>query len=119
MKTGKFLFPVILALAAAFINGCETTPAVDWNSRVGHYTYDQAVQELGPPDKQTGLTTGGTVAEWIEHRPGGTSVGIGTGFFGPGMGIGVGETIGSGYRDRILKLTFDATNVLVSWSKNY
>jgi len=111
-----FLF---FSLALALISGCQTTPAVDWNSRVGHYTYDQAVGELGPPDKQTKLTTGQTVAEWITRRSGGTSVGFGTGFFGPGMGVGVGETVGSGHPDRVLKLTFDANNVLASWSKNY
>jgi hypothetical protein len=52
-----------LALAVA---GCATTPKIDWQSRVGAYTYDQAVTELGPPDKVARLTTGVTVAEWLK-----------------------------------------------------
>jgi hypothetical protein len=48
----KFSLPIILALMAAFIAGCQTTKPVDWNSRIGNYTFDQAVTELGPPDKQ-------------------------------------------------------------------
>jgi hypothetical protein len=52
---------LVLALA-----GCATTPKIDWRSRIGTYTYDQAITELGPPDKAAKLTTGATVAEWLE-----------------------------------------------------
>jgi len=58
--------------------------AVDWNSRIGSYTYDQTVTDLGPPDKQTKLTDGKTVAEWVTHRNGGSGVSFGTGFFSGG-----------------------------------
>ena len=47
--------------------GCSTYQ-VDWNSRIGNYTYDQAVTELGPPDKSAPLSDGSTVAEWITRR---------------------------------------------------
>src|SRR2546421_12998193 len=33
--------------------GCASTPKVDWNSRVGIFTYDQVVAEMGPPDKSS------------------------------------------------------------------
>jgi hypothetical protein len=117
----KFSLPAILALAIAFIVGCKTTPPVDWNSRVGTYTFDQAVIELGPPDKQAKLSDGKTVAEWITHRNGGTGLSIGTGFFSGGsvVGVGVGQSVGSGYSDKILTLTFGNNNKLVSSSKNY
>jgi len=54
--------------------GCATYK-VDWNSRIGNYTYDQAIMELGPPDKSAKLTDGTTVAEWMTRRgyTGGTS----------------------------------------------
>ncbi len=112
----------MLSLVAAFLIGCKTTPKVDWNSRVGVYTYDQAVTELGPPDRQAKLDDGKTVAEWITHHSGGSCLSIGTGFFsgggGSGAGVGVGQSIGSGYSDKVLKLTFGSDNKLIAWSKN-
>ncbi|MGH9578308.1 MAG: hypothetical protein ACRD3R_12790, partial [Terriglobales bacterium] len=59
-----------LVLSALLLAGCAT--AIDWNTRVGTYTYDQAVLELGPPDKHAQLSDGTTVAEWLAYR-GGTS----------------------------------------------
>jgi hypothetical protein len=104
---------------AAFIVGCQTTKPIDWNSRVGNYTFDQAVTELGPPDKQAKLSDGKTVAEWITHRSGGSGLSVGTGFFSRGVGVGVGQSVGQGYSDHVLKLTFSTNNTLVLWSKNY
>ena len=49
------------------LSGCASTK-VDWNSRIGNYTYDQAVIELGPPDKYAKLTDGTVVAEWMTRR---------------------------------------------------
>jgi hypothetical protein len=115
----KFSLLTVVALAAAFIVGCQTTKPVDWNSRIGNYTFDQAVTELGPPDKQAKLSDGKTVAEWITHRNGGSGLSVGTGFYGGGVGVGVSHSVGQGYRDRVLNLTFDADNKLGSWSKNY
>jgi hypothetical protein len=115
----KFSWLTVAALVAAFIVGCQTTKPVDWNSRIGNYTFDQAVTELGPPDKQAKLSDGKTVAEWITHRNGGSGLSVGTGFYGGGVGVGVSHSVGQGYRDRVLNLTFDADNKLGSWSKNY
>lgn len=119
----RFSVIALLALTIAFIAGCKTTPPVDWNARVSNYTYDQAVTELGPPDKQASLTDGQTVAKWVTHRSGGTSIGVGTGFFsggyggGSAVGVGMGQNIGN--PDRILTLTFSTNKVLSAWSKNY
>ena len=118
----KFSLLAILALATTLITGCKSTPTIDWNSRVGTYTYDQAVTDLGPPDKQAKLTDGKNVCEWITHRHGGTGLSVGTGFYsgggGSGTGVGVSQSVGSGYPDKILKLTFGTDNKLVEWSKN-
>ena len=110
----------LLVLTVAFIVGCKTTPPVDWNARVGTYTYDQAVTDLGPPDRQAKLTDGDTVAKWITHHNGGTGLSLGTGFFSGGggaVGVGVGQSIGNS--DKTLTLTFGTNNVLNAWSKNY
>ena len=122
MKTGfilNFSALVMLVLAVVFFAGCATTKPIDWNSRIGSYNFDQAVTELGPPDKQAKLSDGKTVAQWITHREGGTSFSVGTGFYGGNTGVGVGQTVGTGYSDRVLTLTFGTNNVLAAWSKNY
>ena len=47
--------------------GCATS-RIDWTSRIGIYTYDQAVLDLGPPDKYAKLQDGTVVAEWLTRR---------------------------------------------------
>jgi len=122
MKSLPLLRPLGLLMAllplVSWFAGCSTTKKVDWNSRVGSYTYDQAILELGPPDKQAKLTDGQTVAEWITRRSGGAGLTIGTGYYGGGAGVGVSQSEGSGYSDRSLKLTFDTEGRLSNWSKD-
>jgi hypothetical protein len=126
MKTRLAFFVAvvgILLLALGMFTGCKTTPPIDWNARVGNYTYDQAIVELGPPNKTARLSTGETVAEWVTGQREHSSVSFGTGFFSGGhhggTGVGVGQTVGGGYSDKVLRLTFAAADRLVAWSKNY
>ena len=80
------------------VAACHTTKKVDWNARVGNYTFDQAVVELGPPDKQAKTSDGSTVADWIEHRNGGASFTLGTGFYSRHSAVGIGHTVGTPLR---------------------
>jgi hypothetical protein len=57
----------VIALAAFVLAGC-VTQKINWSARVGNYTYDQAVTELGPPDKSAKLADGTVVAEWLTRR---------------------------------------------------
>lgn len=61
----------VLAAVATILMlcGCATN-RVDWNSRIGNYTFDHAVEELGVPDRQATLTDGSVVAEWLTRRGG-------------------------------------------------
>jgi len=115
------LASVVVALVGLVVTGCSTTKKIDWNSRVGSYTFDQAVADMGPPDKQTKLSDGSTVADWITHRSGGSglSIGIGGGSYGSsgGAGVGVTQSVGSGGTDRVTRLTFGPDGKLVSWSQ--
>ena len=61
--------PALFALFLFLFGGCATTK-VDWNSRVGIYTYDDAIAELGVPDRQATLTDGSIVGEWLQYRGG-------------------------------------------------
>jgi hypothetical protein len=96
---------VLLGFAA-----CATNSKELWNSRIGHYSYDQAVLELGPPDKMAQLTDGTKVGEWMTHR-GGTR---GTFFGGPGPYISYNEFQTPDY---FLRLSFDAAGNLKEWRK--
>jgi len=113
------LSSVLVLFFVAAGGGCKSTPKVDWNSRVGSFTYDQAVVELGPPDKFAKLSDGLTVAEWIKHNHGGMSFGVGTGFSSGNTGVGVSQSVGTGSADKVLRLTFGPDSKLVSWWKNY
>jgi len=61
--------PALFAFLFILLCGCATTK-IDWNSRVGNYTYDDAIAELGVPDRQATLTDGSIVGEWLQYRGG-------------------------------------------------
>jgi hypothetical protein len=110
-------FFVLIAGLVVLFTSCRSTPKIDWNSRIGHYTYDQAVAELGPPDKSAQLTDGRTVVEWVTGYRRGSSVNVGTGVFGGRGGVSVGQTVGGGTRAQVLRLTFDQENRLMDWTR--
>lgn len=117
---GSLLAPLILG--AAFVTGCSTAPPVDWSSRVGHYTYAQAANELGPPNRQIQLSNGATEYKWfLQPAPAGNGFGAGgmdnSGMNGVNNGFGMSPS--PGMSDRYLQLTFDTNGVLTAWSENY
>ncbi|HYG23158.1 MAG TPA: hypothetical protein VEH04_10280 [Verrucomicrobiae bacterium] len=118
MQTTRFgtFKPALFALVIALLAGCATQ-RIDWESRVGNYTFDSAVLELGPPDKQATLQDGTTVAEWLTDR-GGTIVypshytrGYPYGYSVP-MAPEIVET-----PNYYLRLTFDPERRLQSWKR--
>lgn len=105
------------------VTGCVTTPRVDWSSRVGVYTYDQVVIELGPPDKMATLSDGAIVAEWITNRGRyyGSSAAYGYygapyGRYGGYPGFVLAPQYLDKSPDKFLRLVFDPRRVLVSWT---
>jgi len=104
---------LLFSLLAVLFAGCATK--TDWNARVGHYTYDQAVMEFGPPDKSARLTDGRLVVEWITRYNGGSTVFVNSGFY-PGQ-VGIVQSVGPSTYTDILRLTFDPHNVLYAWEK--
>lgn len=107
--------PWLLLLAVlAWVAGCATK--VDWASRVGTYTYDQAVTELGPPDKQAKLDDGTIVADWITYRSRTQNIAViggnPAGYYG---GPVTATTMNA--PDYYLRLTFAPDGRLQSWKK--
>ena len=113
----KFSLLAVLLLVTAFLAGCATTPPVDWSRRVGNYTFDQAVAELGQPDRLAKLSDGRTVAKWMARPNAGGRLKTGMSYYGS-TGFSSGQAI-TPAANQILQLTFDPTGKLIDWSKNY
>src|SRR5277367_3644301 len=98
---------ILLVLLAAFaFAGCATGPKIDWAARVGHYTYNQAILELGPPDKVAKLDNGIIVANWIT-RPGYAYASVGPPVYGYYPGGPIASTYTQGFVPALyLRLTF-------------
>jgi hypothetical protein len=97
-----------------WLTGCATQ-RVDWPARVGHYTYDQAVTEMGPPDKQAKLNDGTLVAEWLMDR-GGTYAYNTPGPYGPFYPSYVNTYTAP---SRFVRLTFGPDGQLTAWKRFY
>ena len=95
-----------LFFAAFLFFGCATH-RVDWNARVGQYSYDDAITELGVPDRSATLSDGTTVAEWLSSR--GPAYGTVHGFGGSRT-----QTYDiTQFPDRFLRLVFGPDKKLV------
>jgi hypothetical protein len=111
------LAELLIAVLVMLQAGCASTPKPDWNERIGEYTFDDAVRELGPPASSTKLQDGTTVAEWFLKYGSQMSFGFGTGMYGPGGGVGVGQTISPPPKAHFLRLTFGPDGKLQRWEK--
>ena len=105
--------------------GCASGPRanidhIDWKSRIGTYTYEQALDELGEPNV-LGESGQGRVAEWVLRQSPGVSFGfgVGGGSWGhhSGTGVGVGTTVSPPPSGEYLQLRFDRDGKLAEWTK--
>ena len=109
---------IILALLASLLFAGCVTQTVDWQARVGQYTRDQAITDLGPPDKSARLSDGTTVDEWLTQH---SRVVVAPepyflergGYFGPDT-PSYSET---DVPDYFLRLTFGPDGKLRSWKQ--
>lgn len=110
-----------IVLLAGWLAGCATTPKIDWAARVGNYTYDQAVVEFGPPDKESTLSDGTRVADWLTRRGYRQVYPVG-GYYYPQSPYGYSgyyppTYIDTSSLDYFLRLTFNAEGQLRTWKK--
>ena len=108
---------LLLAGLILLNSGCASTPKPDWNQRVGNYTFDDAVHELGPPVSSVRLQDGTTVAEWFLKYAPQMSFGFGTSSYGGGGAVGVGSGVTTPPKGHFLRLTFGPDGKLQSWEK--
>ena len=114
MNRPRWIKLLSLFLAAGFLallDGCATADTKGvWNSRIGLFTFDDAVKDYGPPDKVADLSDGTKVAEWMTQK----GYSHGTFWGGPGRFMHYDEMQTP---DTFLRLTFDATGKLQQWKK--
>lgn len=120
----------LLSLFCLWWSGCASTPKpnltraeaskVNWSARIGAYTFDQALADLGRPET-IGESNVGKTAEWVLRRGPRVSFGfgVGGGSFrgGSGVGVGVGSTVSPPAHGENLRLVFGADGRLKAWSK--
>jgi hypothetical protein len=131
----KILTSILLQAAILILAGCASSssgtakPAkpvkvdpktVNWGERIGTYTFDQAMVELGRP-ALVGESSAGRTAEWVLRRSPQMSFGFGVGGGSYGSGGGVGVGVGSGIspppHGENLRLIFDPDGKLKEWAK--
>ncbi len=97
-------------IVLAFVTGsCASGPKaninkIDWRSRIGTYTYDEALAEFGAPDVIR-ETSEGMIAEWVLRQSPMVSFGFGFG--------GVGTSVSPAPSGEYLHLRFDRDGKLV------
>ena len=105
---------VLLGGLTALTAGCQTTGKVDWDERVGTATYEEAVGELGSPDKSAQLSDGSLVAQWL-YRKGEDRLAHKILYGGGPSDI----KDPSRLSDKYLNLTFGGDRKLQSWRWSY
>jgi hypothetical protein len=116
----------LLLIVLAFVTGScasgnkATLKDIDWGSRIGTYTYEEALAELGKPDV-IGQSSEGMIAEWVVRRSPMVSFGFGFGAEGYGhhtsTGVGVGTTVSPPPSGEYLHLRFDNDGLLAEWAR--
>jgi hypothetical protein len=121
MKLRCLFFIVLSLLAGSCASGRkETASTIDWGSRIGTYTYEEALADLGEPDVIS-QSSEGRIAEWVLRQSPNVSFSFGFGgaSYGhhSGTGAGVGTTVSPPPSGEYLQLKFDEEDKLASWTK--
>ena len=124
MKALPLVLVVMCGLAAGCASSSKSTKpdpkTINWSERIGAYTYEQALTDLGKP-AVVGESNDGRMAEWILRRSPRMSFGfgVGGGSFGRhgGVGVGVGSSVSPPPSGEYLQLKFGPDGQLKEWSK--
>ena len=121
MKLSRALFLIVVLLAGGCASGTRAIVSdTEWRSRIGTYTYGDALAELGEPN-MIGESSEAKIAEWILRQTPAFSFGfgLGGGSYGhhSGTGGGAGATVSPPPGGEYLRLRFDQDGKLVEWTK--
>ncbi len=113
MNVKRTVESLSLLMLAVFLGGCATKTKVDWSGRIGQATYDDIVRELGPPERETTLSDGSRVGDWLTARGP-----VSTTFQSFPSGWTT-QGITHQFPDRHLRMTFDKDGKLAEWKRVY
>jgi hypothetical protein len=121
MKLAWASLIVLVFLTGSCASGPKTNiKEIDWGGRIGTYTYEEALAELGEPDV-IGETSEGMIAEWVVRRSPMVSFGFGFGSGGYGLhtgaGVGVGTSVSPPPSGEYLHMRFDKNGKLAEWTR--
>ena len=121
MKLAWVSLIALVFLTGSCVSGPKTNiKGIDWGSRIGKYTYEEARAELGEPNV-IGESSEGMIAEWVLQRSPMVSFGFGLGGAGygshTGAGVGVGTSVSPPPSGEYLHLRFDKNGKLAEWSR--
>ena len=121
MKLAWLSLIVSVFLAGSCASGPKTNiKEIDWGGRIGTYTYEEALAELGEPNV-IGESSEGKIAEWVVRRSPMVSFGFGfgTGSYGhhSSTGVGMGTSVSPPPSGEYLHLRFDKDGKLAEWTK--
>jgi hypothetical protein len=121
MKLKCLLLIVLALLVWSCASGTKATVQnIDWGSRIGTYTYEEALAELGEPDVIS-ESSEGRIAEWVLRQSPNVSFSFGFGgaSYGhhTGTGVGVGTTVSPPPSGEYLHLKFDKNGKLSEWTR--
>jgi len=121
MKLRCLLLIVFALLTGSCASGTKAAVNnIDWGSRIGTYTYEEALAELGEPNV-TGQSSEGRIAEWGLRQSPNVSFGFGFGGASYGhhsaTGVGVGTSVSPPPSGEYLQLKFDKNGKLAAWTK--
>lgn len=106
-------------VTVSFLLGCVAPASVNWDQRIGTYTWDEAVTEFGPPTRVTDETGGVKAAEWIRPRMQVEPVAPPPPTYERGEPVDPAQSYGTTAPDKILKLSFTPDGKLMDWKRNY
>jgi len=113
MKLGRLFLILLILLAGSCVYGPRVTVEdSEWGARMGKYTYQDALAELGEP-QMIGESSEGKIAEWVLRQRMPFSIGFGLG----GAGVGVGTSVSPPPSGEYLRLRFDPDGKLAEWTK--
>lgn len=113
---------VLWMMLCVVLAGCDSPAWGDWDGRVGTYTYNQAMHDLGRPKASMILRDGSIEAQWLVQKG---QVGPAN-YYGMESSFGSPGSVGSliafqtyPAANRYLRLTFDSNGRLVKWKRFY
>ena len=119
LPVGRIMGWCVSLMAATLLLGCATSSPARWDHRIGTYSWEDAVAELGPPDRVTEETGGVKVAEWIQSRTEGMLAPSSPSVPLREQTLGTSNTSGTVAPAKILRLSFTPDGKLLDWHTNY